>query len=79
MLLRTLSREWRVSHRNLAIVALHPGTVASPLSDPFVGPRYRNRVLAPEECASHLLDVLGKLSPQDTGSFYDWRGEQIPW
>jgi NAD(P)-dependent dehydrogenase (short-subunit alcohol dehydrogenase family) len=79
MLLRTLSREWRVSHRNLAIVALHPGTVASPLSAPFVSSRYRNRVLAPDECATHLLEVLGKLSPQDTGSFYDWRGERIPW
>ena len=79
MLLRTLSREWRISHRNLTIAALHPGTVASPLSRPFVGQGYRNRVLTPDESAAHLLEVLSRLTPRDTGSFYDWRGELIPW
>ena len=78
MLLRTLSREWRVSHRNVTAVALHPGTVESRLSRPFVSPSYK-RVLQPEESVAHLLDVMRGLSPADSGSFFDWRGEAIPW
>ena len=79
MLLRTLAREWRVSHRNAAVVALHPGTVESGLSRPFINTGYRNRVLAPEESANHLLHVLNGLGAKDSGSFYDWRGDPVPW
>lgn len=79
MLLRTLSREWRVSHRNVAVVALHPGTVASPLSDPFVTDSYTNRVLQPAECADALLGVLAGVGAADTGCFLDWQGTPIPW
>jgi NAD(P)-dependent dehydrogenase (short-subunit alcohol dehydrogenase family) len=79
MLLRTLAREWRVSHRNVAVAALHPGTVKSPLSDPFVTAAYSKRVLDPAESARALLDVLESLGPEDSGRFYDWQGEPIPW
>ena len=79
MLLKTLAREWRVSHKNVAVVALHPGTVQSRLSEPFVTARYRNRVLAGEESAEALLAVIGGLNAKDTGSFLDWQGKAIPW
>jgi NAD(P)-dependent dehydrogenase (short-subunit alcohol dehydrogenase family) len=79
MLLRTLSREWRVSHRNVTVVALHPGTVESRLSRPFVSDSYGHRVLPPEESAARLLEVMRGLSAADSGSFYDWRGDRIPW
>ena len=79
MLLRTLAREWRVSHRNAAVVALHPGTVASPLSEPFVTDSYSKRVLQPSECADALLAVLEKLGAADSGRFVDWQGKPIPW
>ncbi len=79
MLLRTLAREWRVSHRNVAVLALHPGTVESRLSRPFVSETYNKRVLTPQESVAYLLGVMKGLSPADSGSFYDWRGEVIPW
>tara|TARA_R110002110_G_C13470525_1_gene720937 strand:+ start:51667 stop:52461 length:795 start_codon:yes stop_codon:yes gene_type:complete len=79
MLLRTLSREWGVSHRNVSVVALHPGTVESPLSEPFISRGYSNRVLTPQESAAALLNVIGALRPGQTGEFYDWQGKAIPW
>lgn len=79
MLLRTIAREWSVSHRETIVVALHPGTVASRLSAPFVSEKYRNRVLQPEECARALLDVIATLDASDSGSFLDWQGKTIPW
>ena len=79
MLLKTIASEWRISHRNVAVVALHPGTVYSRLSEPFLSERYKNRVLTPAECASSLLAVIGGLQLEDSGNFYDWQGKSIPW
>ncbi len=79
MLLRTLSREWRVSHRNVTVLALHPGTVESRLSRPFISPNYGNRVLSPGESAEALLGVMAAAGPDQSGTFLDWRGESIPW
>ena len=67
MLLRTIAQEWRVSHRNAAIVALHPGTVYSALSAPFITPSYKHPVRTPAECAESLLQVLGNLPSESSG------------
>lgn len=79
MLLQTVSREWSLSHRNVSVVALHPGTVESPLSTPFISKTYDKRVLAPTESAEALLAVIATLRPGETGTFYDWQGQAIPW
>lgn len=79
MLLRTIAHEWRLSHRNAAIVALHPGTVESRLSEPFISSSYQHTVHTPAECADHLTTVLSTLTPESSGSFLDWRGHAIPW
>ncbi len=79
MLLKCLATEWRVSHRNVTVVALHPGTVRSGLSEPFLTEGYRHRVLSPTESASALLGVIGDLGPEESGSFFDWQGKRIPW
>ncbi|MFK7976995.1 MAG: SDR family NAD(P)-dependent oxidoreductase [Halioglobus sp.] len=79
MLLRTIANEWRLSHRNAAIFALHPGTVQSKLSEPFVSPNYKHTVHTPEQCAQNLLNVLANLTLESSGGFYDWQGKAIPW
>lgn len=79
MLLRTIAREWRISHRNTTVVALHPGTVQSRLSKPFISPNYKNPVLTPQRSATALLQVISQLDTRHSGSFYDWQGEEIPW
>jgi NAD(P)-dependent dehydrogenase (short-subunit alcohol dehydrogenase family) len=79
MLLRTLSREWGFSHRNVSVVALHPGTVESALSAPFISKSYSNRVLTARESAAALIAVIDKLHPGQSGEFFDWQGARIPW
>jgi NAD(P)-dependent dehydrogenase (short-subunit alcohol dehydrogenase family) len=79
MLLKTLALEWKISHRNTTVVALHPGTVTSRLSKPFLTPGYKKRVLTPAECAEALLAVISQLQPENSGKFYDWQGQLIPW
>ena len=79
MLLRTMSREWGISHRNVSVVALHPGTVESSLSAPFISKSYSNRVLTANESAAALITVIDKLRPGQSGEFFDWQGTRIPW
>ncbi|MEM1154728.1 MAG: SDR family NAD(P)-dependent oxidoreductase [Pseudomonadota bacterium] len=79
MLLKNIALEWRVSHRRSAVIALHPGTVQSRLSEPFITANYKNRVLTPAECARYLLSVVDQVKPTDSGGFFDWQGNTIPW
>lgn len=79
MLLINLATEWRISHRNVIVLALHPGTVRSRLSEPFLTANYPNKVLTPQECAAALLQVMANCGAADSGSFIDWRGKPIAW
>ena len=58
-------------------VALHPGTVATHLSAPFV--KAGLDVQTAEEAADRLLDVIERLAPGSTGGFFDYRGAPVPW
>ncbi len=76
-LVRTAAIELARTHPEALCVALHPGTVATRLSAPFAGTG--KVLLSPAEAAQHLLAVLGRLQPSDSGNFFDWRGAPIPW
>ena len=77
MVVRTLSIELARRAPGSVCVALHPGTVASPLSAPFTGARTKR--FEPAFAADRLLDVLAGLGPDQTGSFWAWDGTAIPW
>jgi NAD(P)-dependent dehydrogenase (short-subunit alcohol dehydrogenase family) len=58
-------------------VALHPGTVATSLSTPFV--KAGLDVQTPAHAAGRLLDVIDRLPPGSSGGFFDHRGDPVPW
>ncbi|WP_288051796.1 SDR family NAD(P)-dependent oxidoreductase [Acidiphilium sp.] len=58
-------------------VALHPGTVATGLSAPFAAAGLD--VQAPKVAAARLLAVIDRLTPAESGGFFDHRGEAVPW
>lgn len=76
-LIRTAAIELARTHPDSICVALHPGTVATRLSEPFVGNKRSPHT--PIASARHLLQVIANLTPDDSGRFFDWRGESIPW
>jgi NAD(P)-dependent dehydrogenase (short-subunit alcohol dehydrogenase family) len=76
-LVRTAAVELARTHPEAICVALHPGTVATRLSAPFM--RQGQPLLKPAEAAAHLLAVLHGLQPADSGNFFDWRGAPVPW
>lgn len=79
MLLKTLSIEWSRARPAITCAVVHPGTVSTALSDPFTSDGYNGKVFSPAEAASHLLDVIDRLTPDESGGFFAWDGEEIPW
>ena len=63
------------THKTARLIALHPGTVATSFTEGYDG---RDK-LSPEESARHLIDVLQARTPEQSGTFWDWKGEEVPW
>lgn len=77
-LMRTAAVELALRRRDAICVALHPGTVDTPLSKPFQTGVPARALFAPADAATRLLTVIDRLGPQDSGSFLAWDGQTIP-
>lgn len=75
--LKTASIELSRKRSDAICIALHPGTVASPLSAPFA--KDGLTVREPSKAAADLLAVIDQLTPADTGSFRSYDGTVLPW
>lgn len=74
--LKTAAIEIARKRKSAICIALHPGTVVTPLSDPFASNRDR---FTPEFAVKQMLDVVHGLKPSDNGSFFAYDGSSIPW
>ena len=77
MMIRNLSIEWSRKHDQSVIVALHPGTVDTGLSEPFQNNVPAGKLFDTARAARQLLDVLEALGPTQTGKFFAWDGSEI--
>ena len=75
-ILRTAAIEIARKRPEAIVVALHPGTVATDLSAPYAG---RHPTITAQRSAQALLAVLARLTPAETGTFWDWKGERVEW
>jgi NAD(P)-dependent dehydrogenase (short-subunit alcohol dehydrogenase family) len=76
MLLKTAAIEVKRSNPNAVLVSLHPGTVNTGLSKPFKGEQIGRP--APD-AAADMLGVLNRVTPTDSGGFFAYSGERLPW
>lgn len=79
MLIKGLAIEGGRRRPQLICVALHPGTVRSKLSEPFTSKMSPDKLFTPEESCDHLSRVIEQLKPTDSGNFYAWDGQAIPY
>ena len=77
-ILRTLAIEVARTRPEAIVVGLHPGTVTSSLSAPFRSAESKPAPFTPEASAVHLLHVLERLSPRDSGRVFAWDAQPIP-
>ena len=76
MLIKTASIELRRQKPEAMVVAIHPGTVISNLSQPFAGganPRPAN------VAAKEMLATIQSLKAKDSGQFFAYNGQPLPW
>jgi NAD(P)-dependent dehydrogenase (short-subunit alcohol dehydrogenase family) len=79
MCLKTLAIEWRRTLPNVAVAALHPGTTDTALSQPFQRNVPEDQLFSPDRSVGYMLQVLDDLKPADTGRFWAFDGELLPW
>ena len=77
MMIRNFSLEMRLRNPDAVVIGLHPGTVATGLSEPFRG-MVSHDIFTPDEAAGHLLAVIDAAGPDQSGHQLDWKGEIIP-
>jgi NAD(P)-dependent dehydrogenase (short-subunit alcohol dehydrogenase family) len=76
-LVRSAAAELGRKNKEAVCVTLHPGHVESPLSAPFGAGG--NPTLTPDEAAARLTAVVASLDPAESGGFFAYDGEAIPW
>ena len=74
--LKTLAIEWLP---NVCVAALHPGTTDTALSRPFQANVPEGGLFPPERSVGHMLEILDRLGPEDSGRFWSWDGSELPW
>ncbi len=76
MFMKTAAIEIARKRPECVCLALHPGTVKTPLSQPFAGGR---TTFDPETCAASLLQVVDQTGSDKSGSFLAYDGTEIVW
>lgn len=75
-ILRTSAIEMGRTHKQACLVALHPGTVATPFTEKYLG---RYPAVPAEVAAGNLIRVMAGLTAAQTGGFFDYAGREIAW
>lgn len=76
MLVKTASIELARTHPQARLLCLHPGTVASALSQPFHGAANARPAA---QAAADLLRVIDGCEAADSGGFFAYDGARLPW
>lgn len=77
--MRTASIEMARKAPQCTMVTIHPGTVDTALSEPFQKNVPDHKLFSPEYSAQKILEVLNHLDASQTGKFFAWDGQEIPW
>jgi NAD(P)-dependent dehydrogenase (short-subunit alcohol dehydrogenase family) len=76
MLIKTAAIELTRTRPQSRLLSLHPGTVVSGLSQPFRG---ASSARPADVAAAELLTLIDQLTPADSGHFFAYDGERLPW
>lgn len=77
MLIRTAAIEFKRSHPNAVCIGLHPGTVATSLSEPFRTHVDPAQVVSADRAAENLLRVIENAEPAQSGRCLAWDGSEV--
>lgn len=79
MLFKTAAIELKRTHKKLSIAVIHPGTTDTPLSKPFQDRLPKDKLFTAQTSAERIWDVIAGLHPEESGGFWFWDGQPLPW
>lgn len=79
MFLKTTAIEYSRRCPKTIVVALHPGTTETRLSQPFQKHVPTGKLFPVEHTVNLLSKVIAGLEIKDSGEFFAWDGSQLPW
>ncbi|AWL10883.1 hypothetical protein HMF8227_00377 [Saliniradius amylolyticus] len=79
MLVKSAQIEYRRRAKGTALLAYHPGTVNTNLSEPFQAGVPQEKLFTPEFTARQLLEIAKGLDAEQGPFYLDWQGKPIEW
>ena len=79
MFLKTTAIEYSRRCPKTIVVALHPGTTDTRLSQPFQKNVPEGKLFPVEKTVNLLTKVMSNLEQKDSGEFFSWDGTRLPW
>jgi NAD(P)-dependent dehydrogenase (short-subunit alcohol dehydrogenase family) len=79
MLWRTAAIEYKRTCPQTIVATFHPGTTDTDLSQPFQKNVPPDKLFTPTKTVTQLLGVMESLTPADSGHFFNWNGDRLPW
>lgn len=80
MSIRTLAIEFQRLNKKSCFVAIHPGTTDTPLTKDFLASAAKKyKIHTSDETADNLLAIIDRLDSSQTGQFFNWNGDLLPW
>jgi NAD(P)-dependent dehydrogenase (short-subunit alcohol dehydrogenase family) len=58
--------------KEVTILSMHPGHVKTDLGGPHAP-------IIPEQSVKGMIKVIDSINLEDTGQFFDWQGNKVPW
>ncbi len=76
--LKNIALEWGRTNKRSLVLAIHPGTTQTRLSEKF-NSFVTHKVHSPNEAAANICNVIFSSSFSMTGNFLNWDGRVIDW
>jgi NAD(P)-dependent dehydrogenase (short-subunit alcohol dehydrogenase family) len=77
MVIKNAAIEIGRRNKQAIIVGMYPGMVDSELSKPFQRGVPKEKIFTPTFAVQQLIKVMTSLSPEDSGHFFDWDGQEV--
>ncbi|MFX0181732.1 MAG: SDR family NAD(P)-dependent oxidoreductase [Candidatus Hodarchaeota archaeon] len=56
----------------ISVLILHPGWVRTDMGT-------QRGYLTPKKSVKRMIKIIDAFSPAETGKFFDWEGNEVPW
>ncbi len=77
MFIKTASIETARKHKEAVLIALHPGTVETNLSEPFQGNVPTGKLFTAEYSTEQMINVMNTIEPSKSGLLFAYDGEEV--